>query len=395
MNTYDPNIRVGINTMVSMAMGTKGIAPIVNSLNQKYNTLKTDGFGWSTEMTATFQYSQIEVTDNIAVIPDVVDKASRGTSLRTEGFEARTDEIPRFAKHIAFDEKTFRDQFYLFKQLKYAMTDSIKDSVRALMYNSMNTLWQGYDNLLTLMRNQIVSTGTLEFTTFFPTSNLRDKVYGFGIKSLDANTAEKLWWKNDIHTVVNEGKNSDPISDLIAIRRSMDLFNPDGKFEMSKRLFEDLQTHSKVLIMMGRNAFPNTNADNDVILGLARTIVINGGFKDALKRLIGCDIVIVDGKAAFNEVDVENRQPKTVYRESFESNNVAYIPYGKLGEIQSSMPMLMGDVNSSDVSYGYAGRLQFLNTINELEKTRRIDAELTAIPVPEVANKMVVKTVTK
>ena len=104
MNNYDKNMMLGINDMVSMALGTKGIRPIVDNLNNKYNTLDAPGFIWASEMNATFEYSQIEVITGIAPLPDLVDKASRGTSLRTEGFKGTSDEIPRFAKHFSIDE---------------------------------------------------------------------------------------------------------------------------------------------------------------------------------------------------------------------------------------------------------------------------------------------------
>lgn len=394
MNNYDKNMMLGINDMVSMALGTKGIRPIVDNLNNKYNTLDAPGFIWASEMNATFEYSQIEVITGIAPLPDLVDKASRGTSLRTEGFKGTSDEIPRFAKHFSIDEATLRQKFAMFKEFDYTLTGSIKDSVKELMFNSVDKLYSGYNGLITHMRDQIVSKGKLEFGTFFPTSNLKNKIYAFGIKNDEANKGETLWWKSDVHTVANEGNNADPIKDLIDLRRSMDLLNPDGKFEMSKVLFEDLQMHSKVLLMVGRQAYPNSSADDDVISNFARTIIVNGGFKRSLEALIGCAIEVRDTRSAYDVPDAKTRQPITKYKYNFETTNVAYIPYGKLGEIQVSAPMLMDKQNEINVAYGYGGRLQFLKTTDELERTQRVDAELTALPVPEVSRQMAVKTVT-
>lgn len=393
MNNYQDRLP-GINNMVEMSLGTKGIKPIVDRLNEKYNQIDTDGFIWAREMNATFEYSQIEVITGIATLPDLVDKGSRGTSLRTEGFKGTSDEIPRFAKHFSIDEKDLRSKFALFKEFGYTLTPSVKEAVKDMMYNSVKKLHDGYKVLLTHMRDQIVSKGQLEFGTFFPTSNLKDKVYKFGIAEKEANKGESLWWKNDVHTVANEGNNADPIKDLIEIRRSMDLLNPDGKFEMSKVLFEDLQMHSKVLLQIGRQAYPNSAADDDVVSNFARTIIVNGGFKRSLEALIGCPIVVRDTRSAYDVPDKKTRKPITMYKYNFETTNVAYIPYGKLGEIQVSAPMLMDEQNRRNVAYAFDGRLQFLKTVDELERTQRIDAELTALPVPEVSRQMAVKTVT-
>lgn len=388
MNNYSK----GYYALLDGVLGEGSLQGFVDGFNEKYNVLNTDGFTWARDMLADFKYSQIEAITNVAVLPDVVDKNSRGTMLRTDGFEEKIGSIPRFAKGIRFDEKIIREQVILLDRLK-RVDGKMKETIFNLMYDNTDKLLKGFNNILTHQRDQIISTGVMEFKPeFFPNNVLAGTVLEFGINIMDGNKTEARWWKTDDHIPANEGANSDPIKDLIKMRKDMERTNPGGYFEMSRSLWEDLLGHTKVLAMIGLIKNPNFGKD-------AESAIAYGGFvleeeaKAIIEKAIKAKISIRDTKSGVLTADKEARDLVATLKDNFDPKNVAYLPYGKLGEIQASAPIYMGDP-AAKVATSMNGRLQLLMTFNERERNQTIDAELTALVVPSQARRMAVKTVT-
>ena len=373
-------------------LGEGGLQGFVDRFNDQYNVLNTDGFTWARDMLIDFKYSQIEAITNVAVLPDIVDKESRGTMLRTEGFEEKTGTIPRFAKGARFNEKILREQLIMMKRME-KIDGRMKEAIFNLMYDNTDKLLKGFNNILTHQRDQIVSTGVMEFKKeFFPSSALVGTKISFGVKNIDANKTESRWWKTDTHTVANEGTASNPIGDLIKIRKTMERTNPDGYFEMSKSLWDDFITHSKVLSMIGLVKNPNfgKDAESAAMYGAS---VLEPEIKRIVEQRIGARIAIRDTKSGVLTPDEDTRDLVESLKDNFDPKNVAYLPFGKLGEIQASEPIVMGDP-AAKIATSMEGRLQLLMTFNERQRNQTIDAELTALVVPSQARRMAVQTVT-
>ena len=391
----DEGRQKGISDMILTALGAKGLQDIVEFQDGQYNVLDTEGFDWAPEMTNTFSCYQLTVTDSVATMPDLIDKASRGTSIGGRGFEGKRMDIPRFGRNFALDEELIRSKFALYEELGYSMTGRLRDSILEEMYTSVGKLMRGYNNVLTHMRDQIVSTGHMNFGNgFFPTSNLQHLNYDFGFTEMPANTGEKRWWTTDEHIPSKEGKQSDPLKDFQQIVRE----NGNGRgwhFEINLSLWNDLKTHTKVLGMIGTVAYPTNAGSGDKMIDLGRAISVDEDtYRMWFERLIGARVVTRDTMTSYETVDTETRKPKTVTKDNFSLTNIAFRPDGRLGAIQASRPMLMSSVNSNLVAYAMDGRLQFLNTVDERSRTQIIDAELTAMVVPERADQMGYQTVT-
>lgn len=389
MNNYSPSYYA----LIDSVLGKGGYQGFVDRFNEQYNTLDTAGFDWNPTMLTDFKYSQIEAVTNIAVLPDVVDKESRGTMLKTDGFEVKEGVIPRFAKGARMNEKVIREQLIMMERLNNRIDSEMKDAIFNIMYDSTEKLVSGFRNILTHQRDQIVSTGVMEFKeNFFPNNALNGQVLEFGVNILDENKTEKRWWKTDVHTPENEGKNADPLQDLIKIRKEMERYNPNGYFEMSKTLFDDLLTHTKVLEVIGLIKNPNFGSDKASAVAYANHILPDEA-RSIVERRIGSRISIRDTKSGVLTLDVEARDLVSNTLDNFDVNNVAYLPMGKLGDIQASKPVFMGDP-AAKVANFMDGRMQLLMTFNERQRNQTIDAELTALVVPSQARKMAVKTVT-
>lgn len=388
MNNYSASYYALLDTV----LGEAGLQGFVDNFNDQYNTLSTDGFAWAQEMLIDFKYSQIEAITNVAVLPDVVDKESRGTMLKTDGFSERQGTIPRFAKGIRFNEKIIREQVILMDRIG-RVDGAMKDAIFNLMYDNTDKLLQGFNNILTHQRDQIVSTGVMEFKAeFFPNNALAGTVIDFGINTITENKGENRWWKSEEHIPANEGTNSDPIKDLIKIRKDMERTNPDGYFEISKSLWEDLLGHTKVLQLVGLIKNPNFGKDAESAIAYGAHI-LEDEVKSIIERAIKARISIRDTKSGVLTLDEEANDLVANLKDNFDPKNVAYLPYGQLGEIQASAPVFMGDP-AAKVATSMNGRLQLLMTFNERQRNQTIDAELTALVVPSQARRMAVKTVT-
>ena len=379
--------------LLDVVFGDGDFQGFVDNFDEKYSKIDTTGFEWAEDMLVGFSYSQIEAIMNVPVLPDVVDKGSRGTPMDFQGFEVNRGEIPRFARSFTLNEKVIREQLIMMDRLKGRVDQKMRDSMFNLLYGSVDLLIGGMNSVLTYQRDRLVSTGKIDFPEeFFGQHPLNDLGISFKIKEFDANKTETLWWKSDEHIPANEGKNADPIKDLRNIRKEMERYNPTGFFEISKDLFEDLLSHTKIIQTLGSVRFPGISDELALRQG---AYILGDEAKSIIERLIGARIVIRDTKSTpLRAIAKEENFGKRELLNNFVPTNVAYLPYGKLGEIQASQPVVMGDPAAKIATF-HDGRTQLLQTFDERQRNQTLDIELTALLVPSVSQQMAVKTVTK
>ena len=167
------------------------------------------------------------------------------------------------------------------------------------------------------------------------------------------------------------------------------------KMEISKDLFDDMLTHSKVRETLAIYYYPTTT---DAATRLAAIQFMgDDAFKEAIRKIVRVDEIVVRDTYAFVEAPGANSDGDpdivTTRIDNFDAKNIAFIPTGKIGDIQGVQPLSIG-YDADKVAYYGGGRLLLTQRANPKTHSIYIEAEAAQLCVPSVPQWMFISTVT-
>lgn len=370
------------NDLVSSALGN------INNLQEfiddvfasKYNGLQLDGFRFAPEMQVDFNYEQIEKTLGLNVMATYVDIDSPGTPISMDGFQLSTGKIPRMKKRAEYDENEMRKIMVLQERFGNTNLRSINAAKRTL-FDITDKLIGSHTNSMTYQRHQMISKGKLELTDLNNPAGLTSLTFSAKVPTdnVTTKTSTAKWWTDATHTT--EGSAADPIKDLRAIKRALELKNVVGMhFEVDKLTLEDTLNHSAVKTAIGYAIQPLAGSDT-----IARAIATNIGFdaqKAALEKLVGCPIVAIDSIVAVEKWDKAKMALTQSQIRAFAPDVFVLVPDGLLGEVKAVEPIKLPLTNGTYADY-FGGRLLMTVDFNILRKIQYIETEMTTLVVPD------------
>lgn len=365
----------------------------VDKFKEKYNTLDTDGFDWDNEIQIDFTYQQLQAELGIATLPTFVDIDSPAPYKSQESLLIGTNKIPRFKHGFAMNEKIIREQMILAQRFG-GLAEGARTTLMSLLFDSLDKLIKGNRNELTYQRMRVVSTGQFAITAENNPQGIKGITFDFGIPSKNktelSGTAQ--WWTKADHTVANQGSKSDPLKDLKDLRKAATKAGvPLGKFELSKDLWDDMQTHTAVLQRVGYALYPAAST-GEVAVQYAQNLT-EDAVKATVEKIIGAPVVVRDTLAVVEGYDAETRGLKKKTINSFEPTNVSYVPTGMLGTIKAVEPIAVPDP-AARLAWFDGGRTVIKNTFDTDTNTQYISSECTALVVPSVSRYMYICKVT-
>ena len=370
------------NDLVSSALGN------INNLQEfiddvfasKYNGLQLDGFRFAPEMQVDFNYEQIEKTLGLNVMATYVDIDSPGTPISMDGFQLSTGKIPRMKKRAEYDENEMRKIMVLQERFGNTNLRSINAAKRTL-FDITDKLIGSHTNSMTYQRHQMISKGKLELTDLNNPAGLTSLTFSAKVPTANVTTKTSTakWWTDATHTT--EGSAADPIKDLRAIKRALELKNVVGMhFEVDKLTLEDTLNHSAVKTAIGYAIQPLAGSDT-----IARAIATNIGYdaqKAALEKLVGCSIVAIDSIVAVEKWDKAKMALTQSQIRAFAPDVFVLVPDGLLGEVKAVEPIKLPLTNGTYADY-FGGRLLMTVDFNILRKIQYIETEMTTLVVPD------------
>lgn len=382
--------------LMTFGLGNATFQQFVDMFQTKYNNLQVDGFDWDAEIQLDYTYEQLITSLNIATLPVYVDEASEGLDKSFGKFEIGSNRIPTQKHRYPISAKMMREQLLMVQKFgEAALTSQSRDALRNLLFDSTDKLLMGNRNALTHQRMKIASTGQFTIDLENNPRGLKGLTFDFGVPASNKETLSGTarWWTNAEHTPANEGSASDPILYLKNKRKAMKkLGYPNGHFEMSVDLFDDLLTHSKVLQRIGYSMYPNASDANS-----AKSYAENmadEAKKVAIERLVGAPIVTRDSMAAVEKFDADAKGLTVSNIENFKSTNVSFIPDGQIGTIKSVQPIVFQDDPTMRTAWFDGGRTLLTQRFESKTRTMYVESEMAVLCVPNMPQYMQIYTVT-
>lgn len=371
-----------------IGMTNERFQTFINKFQEKYNVLNTDGFDWDDEIQIDFTYEQLQAELGIATLPTFVDIDAGAPYKMQDKFVIGSNKIPRFKHGFAMNEKIIREQMIMAKRLG-SVTPDVRNTLLKLLFDSVDKLIVGNHNEFTYQRNQIVSTGKFDITAENNPQGIKGLSFTFGTNTSSLSGTSR-WWTNAEHTVANQGSASDPLNDMKKIRKTATSVGvPLGHFEISKVLFDDLATHTKVLSRVGYALYPNADGETNAIT-YAQNLT-EDALKAAMERIVGAPIKVIDARAVVEKFESGKIVKSAI--DSFDSKSFAYVPDGMLGTIKAVEPIAVADP-AARIAYFDGGRTIIKNVFNTDTNTQYVYSECTALVVPSVARYMYSVTAT-
>lgn len=364
--------------LARMATGGKSLQPFIDASAELYNKLETDGFPFAPHMQMALTFEQVSREYGMNAMATVVDIDSDGTPITAEGEVLQTGKIPRMKKWAAFDEEDFRK--LAIKEVVYTDRQALAQDV---LFDYHKKLIDAITNSLTFFRHQMVSTNQLALTSANNAGGVTGTIFSASIPTANVTTliGDYRWWSTAYSV---EGTDSDPIGDLQAIVAKAKAKGKAFHFEADALAVERLLNHSAVVTKIGYTVSPlATDATAALAIG---SNLFEDERKQRLERLLGVKIKVIDSISRVDKFDKSKDKVVGVEMRSFNEDNWALVPDGKIGEIIVAKPIAVG--NPSNFATHYDGRLLLTNTFDERKKIQRTDAEMTALVVPEVPQKM-------
>lgn len=371
-----------------IGMTNERFQTFINKFQEKYNVLNTEGFDWDDEIQIDFTYEQLQAELGIATLPTFVDIDAGAPYKMQDKFVIGSNKIPRFKHGFAMNEKIIREQMIMAKRLG-SVTPDVRNTLLKLLFDSVDKLIVGNHNEFTYQRNQIVSTGKFDITAENNPQGIKGLSFTFGTNTSSLSGTSR-WWTNAEHSVANQGSASDPLNDMKKIRKTATSVGvPLGHFEISKVLFDDLATHTKVLSRVGYALYPNADGETNAIT-YAQNLT-EDALKAAMERIVGAPIKVIDARAVVEKFESGKIVKSAI--DSFDSKSFAYVPDGMLGTIKAVEPIAVADP-AARIAYFDGGRTIIKNVFNTDTNTQYVYSECTALVVPSVARYMYSVTAT-
>lgn len=389
------NNPVDFYKLLEFGLGGDTWQQFVDRYKEKYEGMVIDGFEFApTSINYTWQQLVAETT--VTTLPTYVDPESPGYEKQRGSAKGETGSIPTQKAFYSLKRTIVREKMQLMQMFgQAALNQDMMNVIMGLLDESVDGLIKGYYNSLTNQRMQIVSTGKFKIDATNNPRGIKDITFDFGIDEshFDTLSGTQRWWTNADKST--EGTASDPIAymknKVKEIRSKYHYYGP-LKIEMAKEMMDALLSHSKVLKRIGMMLYPLSSVDNSGATALAYAQnLADDAIKQALVRLVGCEIVERDSKAYVDDWTEDGVLTQKEI-ENFSLTNISFIPQGTIGNIQGVTPLTMG-YDPSKVAFFDDNRLVLSQRMNPETHSIYIESEAAELCVPSLPKYMFICTV--
>ena len=368
----------------------------VDHYYEKYDTEDIDGFV-KVPTKLDYNFQQLISSVGATTLPAYVDPESPGYEKALGEVKGAMGNIPTFKAFYTLNRVLLREKMQLINKVgEAAMNEDMREAFLGMIDESTDGLIQGYYNALTHQRMQIVSTGKFTIDSTNNPRGLQGITIDFNIPSNhfgDISNGTSAWWTNVAHTT--EGTNADPVQfikdEYKKIRKIYHSYVP-LQLEISDALWTDLKDHSKVRTAIGYTVVALPATDEQAYAAGMR--VSDADVLAKFSALVGLPVVVRDSLAWVDTPDQTNHKLIQTEIENFDPKNIAFVPQGKIGEVQGVSPLTLG-YDAKDVAFFDKDRLALTQRINPQTHSLYIESEAAQICVPTQPQHMYIYTVTK
>ena len=389
------NNPVDFYKLLEFGLGGDTWQQFVDRYKEKYEGMVIDGFEFA-PTSINYTWQQLVAATTVTTLPTYVDPESPGYEKQRGSAKGETGSIPTQKAFYSLNRTIVREKMQLMQMFgQAALNQDMMNVIMGLLDESADGLIKCYYNSLTNQRMQIVSTGKFKIDATNNPRGIKDITFDFGIDEshFDTLSGTQRWWTNADKST--EGTASDPIAymknKVKEIRSKYHYYGP-LKIEMAKEMMDSLLSHSKVLKRIGMMLYPLSSVDNSgaTALAYARNLA-DDAIKQALVRLVGCEIVERDSKAYVDDWTEDGVLTQKEI-ENFSLTNISFIPQGTIGNIQGVTPLTMG-YEPSKVAFFDDNRLVLSQRMNPETHSIYIESEAAELCVPSLPKYMFICTV--
>lgn len=389
------NNPVDFYKLLEFGLGGDTWQQFVDRYKEKYEGMVIDGFEFA-PTSINYTWQQLVAATTVTTLPTYVDPESPGYEKQRGSAKGETGSIPTQKAFYSLNRTIVREKMQLMQMFgQAALNQDMMNVIMGLLDESADGLIKGYYNSLTNQRMQIVSTGKFKIDATNNPRGIKDITFDFGIDEshFDTLSGTQRWWTNADKST--EGTASAPIAymknKVKEIRNKYHYYGP-LKIEMAKEMMDALLSHSKVLKRIGMMLYPLSSADNSGATALAYAQnLADDAIKQALVRLVGCEIVERDSKAYVDDWTEDGVLTQKEI-ENFSLTNISFIPQGTIGNIQGVTPLTMG-YEPSKVAFFDDNRLVLSQRMNPETHSIYIESEAAELCVPSLPKYMFICTV--
>lgn len=389
------NNPVDFYKLLEFGLGGDTWQQFVDRYKEKYEGMVIDGFEFA-PTSINYTWQQLVAATTVTTLPTYVDPESPGYEKQRGSAKGETGSIPTQKAFYSLNRTIVREKMQLMQMFgQAALNQDMMNVIMGLLDESADGLIKGYYNSLTNQRMQIVSTGKFKIDATNNPRGIKDITFDFGIDAshFDTLSGTQRWWTNADKST--EGTASAPIAymknKVKEIRSKYHYYGP-LKIEMAKEMMDALLSHSKVLKRIGMMLYPLSSVDNSGATALAYAQnLADDAIKQALVRLVGCEIVERDSKAYVDDWTEDGVLTQKEI-ENFSLTNISFIPQGTIGNIQGVTPLTMG-YEPSKVAFFDDNRLVLSQRMNPETHSIYIESEAAELCVPSLPKYMFICTV--
>lgn len=389
------NNPVDFYKLLEFGLGGDTWQQFVDRYKEKYDGMVIDGFEFA-PTSINYTWQQLVAATTVTTLPTYVDPESPGYEKQRGSAKGETGSIPTQKAFYSLNRTIVREKMQLMQMFgQAALNQDMMNVIMGLLDESADGLINGYYNSLTNQRMQIVSTGKFKIDATNNPRGIKDITFDFGIDAshFDTLSGTQRWWTNADKST--EGTASEPIDymkkKVKEIRNKYHYYGP-LKIEMAKEMMDSLLSHSKVLKRIGMMLYPLSSVDNSGATALAYAQnLADDAIKQALVRLVGCEIVERDSKAYVDDWTEDGVLTQKEI-ENFSLTNISFIPQGTIGNIQGVTPLTMG-YEPSKVAFFDDNRLVLSQRMNPETHSIYIESEAAELCVPSLPKYMFICTV--
>lgn len=389
------NNPVDFYKLLEFGLGGDTWQQFVDRYKEKYDGMVIDGFEFA-PTSINYTWQQLVAATTVTTLPTYVDPESPGYEKQRGSAKGETGSIPTQKAFYSLNRTIVREKMQLMQMFgQAALNQDMMNVIMGLLDESADGLIKGYYNSLTNQRMQIVSTGKFKIDATNNPRGIKDITFDFGIDKshFDSLSGTQRWWTDADKST--EGTASDPITymknKVKEIRSKYHYYGP-LKIEMAKEMMDALLSHSNVLKRIGMMLYPLSSVDNSGATALAYAQnLADDAIKQALVRLVGCEIVERDSKAYVDDWTEDGVLTQKEI-ENFSLTNISFIPQGTIGNIQGVTPLTMG-YEPSKVAFFDDNRLVLSQRMNPETHSIYIESEAAELCVPSLPKYMFICTV--
>ncbi len=311
-----------------------------------------------------FTYTQLQGTRLLAPKATIIDFSSEKPLRAPAGFSLSSGKMPRMGHRVQFNEESFIQQAQLMSN--YAGVVPRWDDLYNLIVTDTSKLLQGIHGQLNYMAFQIESTGKFVTTLANNPDGIQGMQFDFQIPDANKKKVVKVW--SDV--------TADPIQDLLTIyTNAIQAFIPVGVFRMNLATWNTFRLHPNVQKRVAIQLNPAMGSGNNTSF-----ISTDENIRLVLSGLNMPPIEVVDETSMVESYDSTTRSIKNTYIKAFADNTVILRPAGKVGTVESSLPIILNEPGKTISTYE-GGRITLFQDVDSRHKVMEMIAEFTGIPV--------------